>query len=201
VGNIALWMQVSLDGFAEGPDRDIDWPIVDEELWESYLDELSAMDVFLYGREMYEIMASFWPTADADPAISDFYVRFARLWKRIPKTVFSGTSLEAVSSNTVVRDNVIEEVRAIKASRRNAVLFGGVDIASLLIKQDLIDDYHIFIHPVLLGGGSPLFPVVRNRSDLTLVDTRTFETSVVHMHYRRAAARESARTGGMKMAG
>jgi dihydrofolate reductase len=202
MGNMELWMQVSLDGFTEGPDHEVYWPIVDEELCESYLDKLSVTDVLLYGRKAYDIMAAFWPTADADPAISDFYVRFARFWKSITKIVFSNT-LDTISWNTtVVSENMVEEIRAIRATPgRNGAIFGDADTAALLIKRDLIDDYHIFVHPVLLGDGLPLFPSFNRRADLMLVETRTFASSVIYLHYRRLAAGELARPGYMKIAG
>ncbi len=187
MGHITLWMQMSLDGFAEGPDSDAYWPVVDEELSESFLGQLAQADMFLYGRKTYDIMAAFWPWADADPAISEFYVDFARCWKKTPKVVFSRT-LGSAPWNTVVRRNLVEEVTALKARPNcNMVLFGGAQTASTFMKYNLIDEYRLFVHPVLLGGGTSLFPTSAHKAGLELVDVMTFDSAVVLVHYQRAA--------------
>ncbi|GAA5104309.1 dihydrofolate reductase family protein [Nocardia iowensis] len=181
-----LWMQMSLDGFAQGPDDDVHWPVVDEELCESYLDRLTEADVFLYGRKTYEIMASFWPTADRDPAISPFYVEFARCWKKTPKIVFSRT-LRTVEWDTRVVSDLVEEIGELRAQRGcRMVLFGGVQTAATFIAHDLVDEYRLFVHPVLLGGGVPLFPGV-DRAGLRLLDVMTYDSAVVQFHYEQLA--------------
>ncbi|MFY1621131.1 dihydrofolate reductase family protein [Micromonospora sp. WMMD736] len=181
-------MQMSLDGFAEGPDNDAHWPVVDEELSESFLDQLAQADMFLYGRKTYEIMARFWPWADGDPAISPFYVDFARCWKQTPKVVFSNTLASAPWNTTVLNGNLLEEVTELKARRNCAmVLFGGAQTASAFMKHNLIDEYRLFVHPVLLGGGTALFPTSAQMAGLELVDVTTFDSAVVHVHYQRAA--------------
>jgi dihydrofolate reductase len=188
MGQVTLWMQMSLDGFAEGPDSNAQWPVVDEELSESFLDELAQADMFLYGRKTYEIVAAFWPWADADPAISEFYVKFARCWKRMPKVVFSRTLASAPWNTTVIRRNLVEEVAALKARPNcNMVLFGGPQTASTFMKYDLIDEYRLFVHPVLLGGGTPLFPTSIEKAGLELVDVVTFDSAVILVHYQRTA--------------
>ncbi|GAA5057171.1 dihydrofolate reductase family protein [Nocardia callitridis] len=186
MGSVTLWMQMSLDGFAEGPDQAIHWPVVDEELCESFLDELRAADMFLYGRKTYEIMASFWPTADVDPAISQFYVEFARCWKQVPKLVFSRELRSAGWNTRVVGEEMVEEITELRErSDRNMVLFGGAEIASEFITHDLVDEYRLFVHPILLGGGVPLFPTPTVMSGLHLVDVMTFDSAVVQMHYQQ----------------
>ncbi|WP_069159739.1 dihydrofolate reductase family protein [Nocardia altamirensis] len=186
MGNVTLWMQMSLDGFAEGPDEGIHWPVVDEELCGSFLDELRSADLFLYGRRTYEIMAAFWPTADADPAISPFYVEFARCWKSTPKLVFSRTLRTAGWNTRVVGTSLVEEITALRErSDRNMVLFGGAETASTFMKHHLIDEYRLFVHPLLLGGGVPLFPASVDTSGLQLVDIATFDSAVVQMHYQQ----------------
>ncbi len=188
MGSVTLWMQMSLDGFAEGPDQQIHWPVVDEELCASFLDELRAADLFLYGRKTFEIMTSFWPTADADPAISPFYVDFARCWKTTPKLVFSRTLRAAGWDTRVVADSVVEEVAALRARPDcDMVLFGGLQTATLFMEHDLIDEYRLFVHPLLLGGGIPLFPSALDRAGLHLVDVMTFDSAVVQVHYQQSA--------------
>ncbi|MEV0297712.1 dihydrofolate reductase family protein [Nocardia sp. NPDC050710] len=186
MGSVTLWMQMSLDGFAEGPDQEIHWPVVDEELCESFLDELRAADLFIYGRKTYEIMASFWPTADADPAISPFYVDFARCWKSTPKLVFSRTLRGADWNTRVVSDNLVEEITALRDRPGcDMVLFGGAETASAFMKHELIDEYRLFVHPLVLGSGVPLFPAPVDASGLELVDVMTFDSAVVQVHYQQ----------------
>jgi dihydrofolate reductase len=188
MGSVTLWMQMSLDGFAEGPDQQIHWPMVDEELCESFLDELRAADLFLYGRKTFEIMASFWPTADGDPAISEFYVDFARCWKQTPKLVFSRSLGSADWNTRVVRDRMVDEISALREQPGcNMVLFGGAETASAFMKHDLIDEYRLFVHPLLLGGGVPLFPTPAVMAGLQLVDVMTFDSAVVQVHYQQMA--------------
>ncbi|MGQ4619669.1 dihydrofolate reductase family protein [Nocardia sp. R7R-8] len=188
MGSVTLWMQMSLDGFVEGPDQEVHWPVVDEELCESFLDELRSADLFLYGRKTYEIMASFWPAADADPAISEFYVDFARCWKQTPKLVFSRTMAGAGWNTRVVREDLVAEITALRAQPGcDMVLFGGPETASAFMKHDLIDEYRLFVHPILLGGGIPLFPTPAVGSGLHLVDVMTFDSAVVQMHYQQMA--------------
>ncbi|WP_228838413.1 dihydrofolate reductase family protein [Nocardia amamiensis] len=189
MGSVTLWMQMSLDGFAEGPDEEIHWPVVDEELCESFLDELRSADLFLYGRKTYEIMASFWPTADVDPAISEFYVDFARCWKQTPKLVFSRTLPTAGWNTRIVREDLVEQITTLRAQPGcDMVLFGGAETASVFMKHDLIDEYRLFVHPILLGGGIPLFPTPAVASGLQLVDVMTFDSAVVQMHYQQTAS-------------
>jgi dihydrofolate reductase len=190
---LTLWMQVSLDGFTSGPNGEFDWPIVDEQLHRYFIDELRPMDAFLYGRKVYEMMAYFWPTADTSPASTPAQVEYAQLWKPMPKVVFS-TTLDGADWNTrVVGDKLVEEVTALKQQPGHGlVLFGGADIAATFMRHDLIDEFRLFVHPVVLGGGTPLFPTAEQRRNLQLVQARTFDSAVVHLHHRRSDAARSA---------
>ncbi|WP_063920898.1 dihydrofolate reductase family protein [Nocardia mikamii] len=194
MAGVTLWMQMSLDGYAEGPDQEIHWPVVDEELCESFLDELRAAEVFVYGRKTFEIMAAFWPYADADPAISPFYVEFARCWKRTPKLVFSHTLRDPGWNTRVIGADPIAEIGALRAASTGpVVVFGGAQTASYFLEHDLVDEYRLFVHPLLLGGGVPLFPKPLDTAGLQLVDIMTFDSAVVQMHYQQATP--VARTG------
>lgn len=185
MGGLTLWMQMSLDGFAEGPDNEVHWPIVDEELFESYLDRLRGVDLFLYGRKTYEIMAAFWPTADCDPAISEFYIDYARCWKKTPKVVFSRTLTHADWNTRIVSGDIATEIHDLKTrSDCDMILFGGAETASFFMHHDLIDEYRLFVHPLLLGSGTPLFGSTIETAGLELVDVVTFDSAVVQMHYQ-----------------
>ncbi|MEU0541405.1 dihydrofolate reductase family protein [Nocardia sp. NPDC005978] len=195
MGTITLWMQTSLDGYSEGYD-DVYWPIVDEELCAPFVSQLTDADMFLYGRKTYEIMASFWPTADRDPGISPFYTDFARCWKRTPKLVFSRTLHSPGWDTRVVTHDLIDEVAALKATpNRKMMLFGGATTIAPFIEHGLIDEYRLFVHPVLLGRGRKLFPSGFDSSALQLMDVTTFDSAVVQMHYKTHRKEASPFTG------
>ncbi|MEU0541434.1 dihydrofolate reductase family protein [Nocardia sp. NPDC005978] len=188
MGKVTLWMQMSLDGIADSADK-VSWPVVDEELYQPYLDDLCAAEAFLYGRRTYEQMASFWPQADEEPAISEFYVDFARCWKKTPKFVISRT-LDVVDWNTrVLRGNPIEQVAALKAETKgDLIVFGGPRTATPLMRYGLIDDYHLFIHPIVLGHGTSLFPRAGIEPPLNLIDVTSFPSGVARVHYQQPPA-------------
>jgi dihydrofolate reductase len=178
-------MGVSLDGFVAGPGGEIDWTAPDEELHRFHNEQTLALDAHLCGRRLYEEMR-YWDTADRNPSATDYEVEFARIWQRLPKIVFSRT-LDAVEGNArLATGSPAEEVAALKEQPGRDLAVGGADLASTFIEQDLIDEYQLFVSPVLLGGGTPFFPALRDRIDLELVETRTFGSRVVHMRYRRA---------------
>jgi dihydrofolate reductase len=184
---IVLMMSVSLDGFMEGPDREIDWHMVDDELHRHFNDVLKAMGGFLDGRVTHQLMADFWPTADSDPAVTGPEAEFAGIWRGMPKTVFSRT-LERADWNTTIRREVdVEEIRALKAQPGGDLCLGGADLAATFMRLDLIDEYRIYVHPVLIGRGKPLFPDSASRTALRLTETREFGNGVVLLRYDRRA--------------
>jgi dihydrofolate reductase len=157
------------------------------ELFKYFNDELPGMGVFLYGRKVYEMMVNFWPTADANPSSSANHVAFARVWKTMPKMVFSKTLERAGWNTAVVRENIAEEVAKLKRQPGNdLVLFGGADIASTFARLGLIDEYRLFVHPVVLGGSKPLFGRSDDRLNLRFFDARTFDPGVVLLRYQQA---------------
>jgi dihydrofolate reductase len=180
---IILAVQVSLDGYIEGPDRDIDWHMVDEELHSHFNEQLGAMGAFLDGRITYQLMADFWPTADQYPDRSPAMVEFARIWREMPKIVYSRT-LERAGWNTVVmRDVVVDDVLELKAQPGGDLALGGAKLADSFRRLGLIDEYWIYVHPVLIGAGTPLFKPADGRTPLALAETRTFGNGVVLLRY------------------
>jgi dihydrofolate reductase len=182
---IVLMTSVSLDGFIEGPNRELDWHLVDDEVHRHFNEVLGAMSAFLSGRVAYEMMAEFWPTADADPASTQPMVEFAGIWRDTPKIVYSTTLERAGWNTTIVRDVVVEEVEALKAQPGGDMVLGGADLAASFMRHDLIDEYRLYVHPVAIGRGKPLFPTSDTRIELRLAATRTFGNGVVLLHYRR----------------
>ena len=184
--NLIVMMSISLDGFIEGPNREIDWHHVDDELHDHFNEELAKMGAFLHGRVTYELMASFWPTAGADPASTRPIKEFSKIWREMPKIVYSRTLTHAEWNTTIVRDVVPREVLALKAQPGGDLSLGGADIVASFMKHDLIDEYRIYVHPVLIGRGKPLFAASDTRTNLRLVEARAFGNGVVLLRHRRA---------------
>jgi dihydrofolate reductase len=178
-------MGVSLDGFIVGPDGKFDWSRPDEELHRFHNQEVRETGAQLYGRRLYETM-TYWETADEDPSAPEVELEFARIWKDTPKIVFSKT-LEKVEGNSrLVRDVVAEEIAELKEQPGEDLAVGGAGLASTFIKLGLVDEYRLFVNPVVVGGGTPYFPALDEKIDLELVETRTFGSRVVYVRYRRA---------------
>ncbi|MCU1522664.1 MAG: uncharacterized protein JWN19_3049 [Arthrobacter sp.] len=180
---IILMMQVSLDGFFEGPGQDLSWHLVDDELHRHFNDELRRMGAFLDGRVTHELMADFWPTADSDPANTGPMFDFAGIWRDMPKLVYSRTLESAGWNTTVVRDVVVDEVEALKAQPGGDLALGGADLAATFRDLGLIDEYRIYVHPVLIGRGKLLFQPTDATAQLRLVETRAFGNGVVLLRY------------------
>ena len=184
-------MSVSLDGFVATLDRSIQFVHVDEELHEVFNEEARSVGTMLNGRRMYELMVAYWPTADQDPAATPAERDFARIWREKPKVVFSHT-LDKVDWNTrVVRGHVVEEVRRLKEQPNNDMDVGGPTLAAPLIAADLIDEYRLYVNPVVLGEGLSYFPRGGRRLDLRLLETRHFDGGVVFLRYERIGSRTS----------
>jgi dihydrofolate reductase len=178
-------INATLDGFIEGPNRELDWHMVDDELHGHFNEQLSAMGAFLSGRVTYELMAGFWPTADTDPSSTGPMVEFARIWRDMPKIVFSRTLENADWNTTVVREVVAEDVMELKAQPGGDLVLGGADLAATFIRHDLIDEYRLYIHPIVIGQGNPLFQPSNAKINLRLAETRTFGNGVVLLRYQR----------------
>ncbi|MEO3933476.1 dihydrofolate reductase family protein [Micrococcaceae bacterium Sec7.4] len=180
---VILMMQVSLDGFIEGPERDLSWHRVDEELHSHFNEELRTMGAFLDGRVTYELMAGYWPTADQDPSSTAAEIEFARIWRDMPKIVYSRTLATADWNTAVARDVVAEDVVRLKEQPGGDLALGGADLAAAFRRLGLIDEYRIYVHPVLVGRGKPLFQAADGMTPLRLLESRTFGNGVVQLRY------------------
>jgi dihydrofolate reductase len=182
-------MSVSLDGFIEDRNGDLDWSFPDEELHRHFNDLESTIDIQLYGRGLYENMAAFWPTADEDSSAPDFVIEYARIWKSMPKVVFSRTLDQVGWNSRLVRGSIVEEVNKLKAQPGKDMSVGGAGLAASFTQLGLIDEYRLYIHPVVLGGGKPMFGQLPDKIILKLVETRRFGSGVVLLRYRRVDER------------
>jgi len=172
---------ISLDGYFEGPDRDINWHNVDEEFNEFAIQQTGEFGVLLFGRVTYELMASYWPTeaAKRDDKI------IAGLMNSLPKIVFSKTLEKADWENTkLVKDNFVKEVQELKQQPgKDVAIFGSSDLAVTFLEHDLIDEFWIMVNPIVLGAGKPLFWGIKSRLDLRLIKTRTFKSGNILLYY------------------
>jgi dihydrofolate reductase len=185
---VVLMLSVSLDGYMEGPGRDLGWHLVDDEVHDHFNEVLAAMGAFLDGRVTYELMAEFWPTADADPDSPRPVAEFARIWRDMPKIVYSRTLERADWNATVVREVVPAEVEALKDGDGGDLALGGADLAATFLRHDLVDEFRLYVHPVVLGAGTLLFPPSDTPRPLRLVETRTFGNGVVLLRHERTRA-------------
>ncbi|TYP89818.1 dihydrofolate reductase family protein [Blastococcus xanthinilyticus] len=180
---IVVHMMVSLDGFFEGPDHDLGWHRVDDELHAHFNEQLAGMSAFLEGRVTYELMEAVWPTADENPDFPPVMHEFAGIWRATPKIVFSRT-LRGVGPNATVRTEVDpDEMRALKQQPGGDMTLGGVDVVETFRRLDLIDEYRLYVNPVVVGGGRRLFGTADSPTDLDLVETRPFGNGVVLLRH------------------
>jgi dihydrofolate reductase len=171
---------LSLDGYIDSAIGDPGWVVPDEELHRHFNDVEREIDTLLYGRRMYELMAGYWPTADQDPSAPGPIVEYARIWKPLPKVVFSST-LERVDWNSrLSRGDAVAEVARLKAQPGGGSLgVGGLHLASALASAGLIDDYRLYYVPIFLGSGTAAFSQIQNRVRLRPVESHTFASGTV----------------------
>ncbi|NEB04538.1 dihydrofolate reductase family protein [Streptomyces sp. SID13726] len=184
---IVLMMGMSLDGYIEGPDKDISWHRVDDELLAHMNATIGAMGGLIHGRVVYELMAAHWPTADADPDADASTVEFAPIWRDLPKFVYSRTLKSVGWNSTLFHEVVPEEVRALKEQPGGDLGLGGAGLGESFLRLGLVDEVRLYVHPVLVGAGKPLFPRADTPTSLRLVESRTFGNGVVLLRYEPEA--------------
>jgi dihydrofolate reductase len=176
---------VSLDGYIEGPNGDLNWSVPGEELHQHFnnLYLSGEIDTSIYGRRLYENMAGFWPTVDENSPLPEVEKEFARLWRQIPKLVYSNT-LEASGWNSIIVKEIIpEEIQRLKQQKGNNIEIGGANLAASFIDLGLVDEFWMYIHPTVLGGGKPYFPEGQKLS-LEFIDSMKFPCQVVRLRYK-----------------
>ena len=184
--SVTYSMSVSLDCYIVGPDGGFDWTAPDEEVFRFVTDEIREVGVHLLGRRLYETML-YWETADQDPSLDDSMLEWAAIWKALPKVVFSAT-LPAVQGNArLASGGLADEIERLRTDPAEGdIAIGGTTLAAEAAALGLIDEYRVRVYPVLVGGGLPFFAQRERRVDLELVETRTFSSGVVYLHYRVA---------------
>ncbi|MFW9972354.1 MAG: dihydrofolate reductase family protein [Candidatus Odinarchaeota archaeon] len=184
-------MQVSLDGFISRPNGELDWlpPINDENLWKDIQEEmwnqLDSADTILLGRITYQFWENYWPNIKANPSSTENDIKFSHFADETQKIVFSKTLDKVEWKNTrLIKENIAKEILKMKKqSGKNMVIPGGASIAQTFMKLDLIDEYVLIIHPVILGSGKPLFEGLNNSIKLKLLRTRMLKSGAILVHY------------------
>ncbi|WP_327436326.1 MULTISPECIES: dihydrofolate reductase family protein [unclassified Streptomyces] len=189
--NVTYSMSTSLDGYIVGPDGGFDWTVPDDEVFSYFTDEIRGVGVHLLGRRLYETML-YWETADQDPSLDASMLEWAALWNPLPKVVFSTTLSDVQGNARLASGSLVDEIERLRAEPGEGdIAIGGATLAAEAAASGLIDEYRVMVHPVLVGGGIPFFPQRERRVDLELVETRTFNSRVIHLRYRVARQESS----------
>lgn len=184
---LVLFMHVSLDGFTAGAKGEMDWIKVDNDIFEYAGKQTDEADTALYGKVTYQMMESYWPAAGDDPHASEHDKQHSAWYNNVLKVVLSTTLQEADLKNTrVIPNNITEEITTLKQQEgKNILIFGSPRAVHSLMADNLIDDYWLFINPVVLGHGIPLFKNIHDRISLKLVESNVFASGVVCLHYEK----------------
>ncbi|HOZ77840.1 MAG TPA: dihydrofolate reductase family protein [Ferruginibacter sp.] len=192
--NIISFMHISLDGFVAGPNGEMDWIKANEEIFDHVGKRISKGDTALYGRVTYQMMENYWPAAGNKPNATRHEVEHSKWYNKIQKLVLSKTMNEEGLTNTkIISDNLSENINEIKKSSAphsadnggssDILLFGSPGATHSLMQLNLIDGYWLFVNPIILGSGIPLFTNISNKIKLQLLTTRSFACGVTELNY------------------
>lgn len=180
MNKIVLDLAVTLDGFIEGPNGEIDWCIMDDDMgFDEFLDSISTI---FYGRVSYDIWGNYQPEESASGAEKEMLSAIHAK----KKYVFSSQQRNDTNATFITGDIVANVEKIKKESEKDIWLYGGSNLITTFVNNDLIDVYRVAVHPIALGAGKPLFINLDNRLNLKLTDTRVFRSGVVQLIYTRA---------------
>ena len=184
--NLVFFMHASLDGFVAGLNVEMNWIHIDESMFDFVATMTAQSDAALYGRVTYEMMQSYWPTAGEKPNASKHDKEHSTWYNNVSKIVLSKTLNESELINTVViSDDLVDKINEIKNQEgKNILIFGSPRASHSLLNEGLIDEFWVFLNPVLLGQGIPLFKNIKELTPLNLVETKTFSSGVIALHYK-----------------
>ncbi len=182
---IISFMHISLDGFVAGPKGEMNWIRVDEELFDYIGKRIGNTDAALYGRVTYRMMENYWPSAGNEPNASRHDIEHSKWYNQAHKIVLSRTMKEeGLKNTTVISGNLSERINEIKQQPGSEILlFGSPSATHTLIQLNLINGYWLFVNPVILGQGIPLFVDIRDKIKLQLLTTRRFTNGVTELNY------------------
>jgi len=178
-------MHTSLDGFVAGLKGEMGWINVDDEIFDFVGTMTDQADTALYGRVTYEMMQNYWPTAGQKPNASKHDKEHSAWYNKVSKVVLSRTiSEEGLDKTRVIGERLADNINEIKKQAgKNILIFGSPSASNSLLSQGLVDEFWLFVNPVLLGQGIPLFTGVTETTKLKLIETITFSCGVIALHY------------------
>ncbi|MCV7375730.1 dihydrofolate reductase family protein [Mycolicibacterium arabiense] len=183
MGTLIYGFNVSVDGYVNDANGSIDWSEPSDELHQYWNDFVRGTALTCYGRRLYDLMSAYWPTADDDPDAPPIIVDYARVWRAMPKVVFSST-LDSVDWNSrLERGDPVDVVRKLKAETDGRLEVAGATLAAPIVRAGLVDEYRMVIAPTLVGGGTPFFPPLPSWISLRMVENRTFPCGAVLLRY------------------
>lgn len=178
-------MHISLDGYAADEKGGMDWILIDEEMFDYAGERTKESDTALYGRITYELMESYWPTAADQPNPSKHDIEHSQWYKSVEKVIASRTMKGTrVPHTTIISENIPDQIRQLKQQNgKEIILFGSPSLTHSLMEENLIDDYWLFVNPILLGKGQWYFEHIKNSIKLKLLTSKAFTSGVVCLHY------------------
>ena len=180
-------MHVSLGGFVAGPNGEMDWIKVDDEMFEYAGHRTNASDLALYGRVTFDMMEGYWPTAADQPNPSKHDIDHSAWYKQVSKIVVSRSLKgKSISKTKVLSENIANEIKQLQQTgEKEIIIFGSPSAGHLLMQENLIDELWIFLNPVLIGKGIPMFKGINEWKEFTLVKSHAFASGVVCLHYKK----------------
>lgn len=182
---LIFFMHTSVDNFISGPNGEMNWIKVDEEIFDFVGTMTDKADTALYGRVTYEMMQGYWPTAGDKPNASKHDKEHSAWYNKVPKIVLSRTlNGESLTNTTVISDQLAENINKIKQQEGgNIIIFGSPGASQSLLKEGLIDEFWLFVNPILLGKGISLFPDLPGMVRLKYIGSKLFQCGVMALHY------------------
>jgi dihydrofolate reductase len=182
MGKVIFLMNVSLDGYSSSRDGGVGWSDPDDELFAWFTERTRSMEVLVYGRRLFETMNAFWPTRESDSAATDLMIQYARAWNSRRKVVVSNSMEVAPPGWRLTRgdpEQILDDVGPVSGD----IEIGGPTLAAEFVRRGLVDEYQLVVHPVILGGGTPMFPELDRSARLRLLETRTFPGGAVYLSF------------------
>jgi dihydrofolate reductase len=181
-------MHTSLDGFVAGLKGELDWANIDDELFDFVATMTDTADTALYGRVTYEMMQSYWPKAGEQPNATKHDKEHSAWYNKVSKVVLSKTiSEKGLDNTTIISGQLTDNINKIKKQDgKNILIFGSPGASQSLLNQGLIDEFWLFVNPIILGQGMPLFKDITGTTKLKLVDSKTFACGVIALHYEKS---------------
>lgn len=183
--NIISFMHISLDGFVAGPNGEMNWIKINEEIFDHVEKRIGATDTSMYGRVTYQMMEAYWPTAADKPNPTRHDINHSRWYSTVHKLVLSKSMQGAtVPNTTIISDNLADSIQTIRQQEGSEILlFGSPSATHALMQENLIDGFWLFVNPIILGKGIPLFVDVQEKVKLDLVTTKQFDCGVTELSY------------------